>query len=147
MGLEQSTIQDHFQFKGMRTVYMPRPQEDDEDRIFLVKGMKATENEFNVAKALDTMNLDYNFQMSIGGARGQSFTTILDFLVYTDPLPTPLWVHGEHWHMGGRRAKDIIQQTIVDDYLKGSAGIPVEIWGDESKTPMLALQAVRRELG
>ena len=146
MGLEQSTIQDHFQFRGLRTNFFPRPREDDEDRVMLVKGMKASKNEYNVAKALDTLGLDYNFQMSIGGARGQSFTTILDFLVYTDPLPTPLWVHGEHWHMGDRRAKDIRQQTIVDDYLRGSAGMPIEIWGDESDTPALALQAVRREL-
>jgi hypothetical protein len=145
MTLEQSTIQDHFAFGKMRSMYMVGPREDDEDRIYQVKGLKATKNEYNVAKALDAMELDYQFQMTTG-KRGQSFTVILDFLVQTVPQPTPLWVHGEHWHMGDRRAKDIRQQTIVDDFLGGAAANPVEIWGDQSDTYERALLYVRKAL-
>lgn len=143
--LRQSKIQGHFAFAKMRSMYMVPPQEDDEDRIYQVKGMKATLNEYNVAKALDTMDLDYEFQMTTG-TKGQSFVVILDFLVMTVPQPTPLWVHGEHWHMGERMAKDIRQQTIVDDFLGGAASDPVIIWGDQSNTYEAALLNVRKAL-
>jgi hypothetical protein len=129
----------------MRSLYIQPPREDDEDRIHIVKGLKATLNEYNVAKALDTMDLDYNFQMTTG-SKGQSFVVILDFLVFTVPQPTPLWVHGEHWHMGDKRAKDIRQMTVVDDFLGGAASDPVEIWGDQSKTYEQALLHVRKAL-
>lgn len=145
MGLEKSTIQDHFYFRGLSTSYMRAPQEDDEDRIFLVKGMKATKNEYNVALALDKLDFEYKFQMATA-SKGQTGTVILDFLVETDPLPTPLWVHGEHWHMGDRRARDLRAQQTVDEFLGGGALAPVELWGDETETETLALNAVRRAL-
>jgi hypothetical protein len=145
MGLEKSTIQDHFYFGGLTSNMFPAPQDDDEDRVLLVKGLKATKNEYNVAMALDKLQLDYTFQLVVG-TRGQTGTTILDFLVQTVPQPTPLWVHGEHWHMGDRRARDLRNMATVDQYLGGEAGMGVELWGDETETETLALNAVRRNL-
>jgi hypothetical protein len=145
MGLEQSTIQDHFYVKGLQSNYLSVPQQDDEDRVHLVKGLKATKNEYNVALALDKLKFEYTFQMSVG-SRGQAGTVILDFMVQTDPMPTPVWVHGEHWHMGDRRAKDLRNMATVDDFMQGAAAEPVELWGDETETVALALNAVRREL-
>lgn len=146
MGLEKSRLQDHFAFKQMRSIFFQPPSEDMTERKYTVKDMKATENEYNVAWALDTIGLEYEFQMTVGGAKGQLGVVILDFLVYTVPLPTPLWVHGEHWHMGDRRAKDIRQQSIVEEALGGGSAIPVEIWGGESDTKERALYYTRRAL-
>jgi hypothetical protein len=145
MTLEQSTIQDHFYFKGLTSNFLPNPPDDGQDRVYTVKGLKASLNEYNVALALDKLELEYTFQMSVG-TRGQTGTTILDFLVKTVPQPTPVWVHGEHWHMGERRGRDLRNMATVDDYLGGSSGEPVELWGDETETEALALNAVRREL-
>lgn len=130
---------------------MQPPQEDDDQRIFYVTDSKnrttrASSNEYYVAQALETIGFDFQFQLSIAGGKQLSFGIVLDFLVDTVPLPTPLWVHGEYWHQGDKRKKDLRQQDIVREYMKGSILNPVEIWGDESDSPQRALAAVRRKL-
>jgi hypothetical protein len=75
-----------------------------------------------------------------------AFGVVLDFLVKTVPLPTPLWVHGEHWHQGNQRAEDLKQQQLVAEYLGGFVNPPAEIWGSESSDKQQAIQAVRRVL-
>ena len=52
-------------------------------------------NEKNVAVALDKLGYEYAYQkyLGAGGIRG---TSIIDFLVYTVPKPTPLFVHGAY---------------------------------------------------
>ena len=149
--MRRSTIQDHFQYKQLHSPYMAPPQEDDSDRTFYVtdssgKTSKASSNEYYVAEALKTIGFEFQFQVSLAGGRSLAFGIVLDFLVKTAPLPTPLWVHGEHWHMGERRAKDLRQQDIVREYMQGSILEPVEIWGSESDTLERALSSVRKNL-
>jgi hypothetical protein len=130
---------------------MPEPQEDDDVRTYYVtdsrgRKSKASSNEYWVAEALRELNLEFQFQLSIAGGRSLAFGIVLDFLVDTAPLPTPVWVHGEHWHTGERRAKDLRQQDIVKEYMQDSILEPVELWGSETDTKDEALAAVRREL-
>jgi hypothetical protein len=149
--LRRSRVQDWFQFRQLHSLFMAPPQEDDIQREFYVtdsdgKTSKATSNEYYVAKALEILGFEFHFQVSIAGGRSLAFGIVLDFLVETAPLPTPLWVHGEHWHMGERRAKDLRQQDIVKEYMSGSVLEPEEIWGSESDSEQRALAAVRRKL-
>lgn len=141
----KSRLQSHFYFAGLQSNLMAPPQEDDMDRDYVVQDMKATSNEYWVAKALDRIGLEYTFQLSLGGGR-RAFGMVLDFLVKTVPLPTPVWVHGEHWHMGDRRAKDLRQMTMVSELMGGEVAQPVEIWGTESNNENAAYAAVRRTL-
>lgn len=122
-------------------------QPDEEDRKYVVQGKKATKNEYNVAAALEILELDYIFQLSIAGGRMFAFGIVLDFLVMTVPLPTPIWVHSEYWHRGERRAEDIRQQQTVEDFMEGQINPSIEIWADESETVEQALSTLRRVLG
>ena len=150
--LRQATIQDHFQYRELISPYLAKPDEDDSsNRVHFVtdrrgRKSKATSNEYFVAQALDSIGLEYAFQLSIAGGKSLSFGIVLDFLVETVPLPTPLWVHGDYWHTGARRQKDLRQQDIVKQYLEGAILEPIEIWGHESNSLEMALAAIRRKL-
>ena len=148
--LRQSILTNR-QFRGLRTVYNTPPKADDAARIYTVVDMtgarkKATSNEKYVANALDKLDLKYQFQMAVGGGRGRAFGRVLDFLVMTRPMPTPLWVHGEHWHQGAQRASDLRAMEEVDMFGQGEYAKGVEIWGNESDEPDKALNAVRRKI-
>ena len=130
---------------------IPIPQEDDGSRTVFVtdsygKISKASTYEFNVAYALEILKLLFGFQVSIAGGRGVAFGLVLDFLVETVPRPTPLWVHGDYWHMGDKRAKDLRQQHTVSEYLGGEVNPHVELWSDQTKTKEAALLYVRQAL-
>lgn len=149
--LQKSTLQDHFQFGKLVSPFLAAPQEDDGDRTHFVtdssgKTSKASLNEYNVALALKKLGFDFQFQLSIAGGRGRLFGIVLDYLVMTVPEPTPLWVHGEHWHMGERRERDLKAQDTVREYMQGAINEPVEIWGDQSNTESLALTYVRKAI-
>lgn len=149
--MQKSTLQNHFMFGKLVSPFLAPPQDDDEDRILFVtdssgKTSKANKNEYNVSLALVKLGFEFQFQLSIGGGRGRLFGIVLDFLVMTVPEPTPMWVHGEYWHMGERRAKDLRQQDTVREYMQGAINEPVEIWGDQSNTEALALTYVRQAI-
>ena len=138
-------------FPGLQTVYNTPPKEDDAARIYYVTDMtgatkKATSNEKYIADALAKLNLTFQFQMSVGGGRGRAFGVVLDFLVMTRPQPTPVWVHGEYWHQGAKRASDIRAMEKVETFGQGNYRKGVEIWGNESDEPDKALHAVRRKI-
>ena len=149
--LRKSRIQSWFQFKGFQSLYNRKPMSEDVSRIYTVedstgKVAKATSNEFWVAEALRQVGLDFQFQLSIAGGRGVAFGVVLDFLVLTTPNPTPVWVHGEHWHMGTKRMDDLRAMDTVSNYMRGQVNPGVEIWGSESSNLELASQAVRRKI-
>lgn len=149
--LRKSRIQSHFQFKGLRSVYHQPVRKDDVSRIYKVTDSlgvtkKASSNEFWVATALQNFKMEFEFQVSINQGKMMAFGIVLDFLVETTPLPTPMWVHGEFWHSGKQRQEDIDQMQQVQDAMKGQSNPGVEIWGAESSNLELATLAVRRKI-
>lgn len=144
----KAELQDHFAFKTLRSVWHQPIRDDESQRIYRVQGKKATSNEFYVAQAFDDLGYEFTFQLAIAGGKGQAFGIVLDFFVKTVPRNTPVWVHGEHWHMGARRAKDIRQQSLVEQEMGGVGALnpPVEIWGNDSGNKEDAVKAVRREM-
>ena len=149
--LRKATIQDHFQYRKLYSGYLAKPDEDRAGLKYYVtdrrgRTSKASSNEYYVSLALDTLGFEYAFQLSVAGGKTLAFGIVVDFLVETVPLPTPVWVHGEYWHTGAEREKDLRQQDIVREYMQGSILEPVEIWGHESETQEMALSSVRRKL-
>jgi hypothetical protein len=119
-------------------------QPDEDLRRYSIQGKRASSNEYWVGLALDELVLGYIFQLSIMGGRSVAFGMVLDFMVETVPIPTPLWVQGDYWHQGAQRQTDLRQQAVVEAYGAGQINQPVEIWGNESDTYEKALRAVRK---
>lgn len=100
---------------------------------------RASTNEYNVAWALQKLELQFEFQVEFAGGRRIRGGQVLDFLVY-NPFGVPLQVYGEYWHEGQLAADD--QYKL--NQLRISFGRDVEIiWGVDSNTPEDALAACR----
>lgn len=121
--------------------------EDPEDEIGLIQGRLAgSKNEWYVSIALDRLGLDYRFQMPIGGGRMFRGGYILDFLVYTAPLPTPLEVLGTYWH-GGTKDDVTFRFANIARILGSYAREPVEIWENECMSAEQAYETLSRRIG
>jgi len=123
-----------------------KPDDDLANRTYEVQGKNATLNEYNVALGLDNLGFEYVFQVNLFGGRMELGGVVVDFVVMTVPLPTPLWVHGEFWHTGEAREKDLLQQAQVEAEMGSEMLPPIELWGYQTATPELALMWLRRYL-
>lgn len=120
----------------------PKPPETG----YQVQNKHASLYEWRVAKALDRLKLEYIFQQPIMGGRTLRGGFIIDFLVLTAPLPTPMWVHGEYWHVGKQQSVDDLQQAILRSAFAMTYGEPVILWGEKLQTDEDAYRAVREAL-
>ena len=112
---------------------------------FTVQGKDATSYEYNVAWALDKVELAYMFQFIFLGGKAVRGGMVVDFLVLTDPLSTPVWVNGGFWHQGKRAAEDSYQQALLYFVARGELNRPVTLWDPDCVTKEAALSAIRRE--
>lgn len=112
-----------------------------------VHGIKVDSiNEKYVAQALDKLNLDYAYQYYFGGV-GIRGTQIIDFLVYTVPKPTPLFVHGEYWHTGRYAAEENLKMASLQSQMRGSWFDAIIIWEHECETVEQAMKTLGQKLG
>ena len=111
-----------------------------------VHGKRASLYEWRVAQVLDQLEIDYIFQVDYLGGRSLRGGLVLDFVVFTAPLPTPVWVHGEYWHGGKQRTIDIYQQVTLDFMLRGQLNPAVVLWGKDLQTDEQARATVKREM-
>ena len=112
-------------------------------QTYTVQGKSASLNEYNVALGLEALGYEYTFQVNLFGGRMELGGVVLDFLVDTVPLPTPLWVHGEYWHTGEAREKDLLQQAMVEDEMGHQLMPAIELWSWQTMTPETALMWLR----
>ena len=101
-------------------------------------------DEVNVAIALDRLDLGYIYQYQFGifGVRGSQ---TIDFLVYTVPKPTPLFVHGRYWHTGKKAVEADLKMSELMTNKRNHWAEPVIIWDDECETVEDAVTALRKE--
>jgi hypothetical protein len=111
---------------------------------YQVQGSNASSYEYFFALALERFNLGYMFQVDYFGGRRLRGGLVLDFLVFTVPFPTPVYINGEYWHGAERRDIDLIQQLMLRSM--GGFNPGKEYWGQDVGTPELALMTVRRDL-
>jgi hypothetical protein len=104
-----------------------------------------SQNEVNVAMALDQLNYTYEYQYLIGltGVRGSK---VIDFLVYTIPKPTPLFVHGEYWHKGKKAVEDELKLTEIATQSRNHWAEPKIIWGEDCETVEDAYKTLQKLL-
>jgi hypothetical protein len=111
---------------------------------YSIQGASATMIEWHAALALDRLKLPYLFQYDIGGGRSVRGGIVLDFLVLTSPLSTPLDIRGEYWHQPKQRIEDDLGLALT--MARGQYAEPVVIYGAELQTPDQAYATVKREL-
>ena len=113
-------------------------------RTLTVRGSHASLNEYNVAVALERLGLDFIFQYDILGGRRLRGGAVIDFLVLTIPLPTPVFVNGDYWHRDA--TQEFYQRALVDQALRGQARPVIVLWGYESDTIEAATSAIRSKV-
>ena len=112
----------------------------------IVHGIKVDSvNEYNVALGLDKMNLEYAYQYFLGGA-GIRGSQIIDFLVYTDPKPTPLQIQGEYWHGGARGADEALKEADINARMRGTWAEVIMIYEHECETEEEAFKVLQEKL-
>ena len=112
----------------------------------LIQGVQPDSiNEINVANALSKLGFTYEFQKVLGlaGVRGSQ---VIDFLVYTVPKPTPLFVHGRYWHTGARATEDQLKMAELESQTHRFWDTPVIIWEEDCETIDDAVTALRKVL-
>ena len=113
--------------------------------IYPVQGqMPDSKEEFYFALALEKLELKFIYQYEIFDGRQRAGGQIIDFFVFTPPLPTPVYIQGEYWH----RDKDKDQYKIARArmYFKGNAMPPLEIWAKDLQDIDMAYATAKREL-
>lgn len=126
-----------------RAIAMPR-QTRGVGRRYKLKGNKtASSYEYNFGMALEKYGIDYLFQVSYWGGHNIVGGLVLDFLVFTTPLWTPVFINGEYAHRTGKRDRDFLQQALLSSQFPNLAEV-LELWGEDTATYELALVAVRK---
>ncbi len=111
---------------------------------YTIAGSDATDIEWRVAVALEKLHLFFIFQYALEGGRTRRGGIVLDFLVLTDPLRTPLDVRGEYYHQPQQRTEDDLGLALAMS--RGNYAEPVVIYGGELQSIEQAYSTVKREL-
>ena len=102
--------------------------------------------EWRFILALLDYELPFEFQVPVAGGRTRRGGLVLDFMVYTKPLFTPVSIIGEYWHSGENALDDELRErTLMKEY-KGMIKPLVKVKDYELPDVDTAKQVVRREM-
>ena len=137
-------LRNHFPKKIQTTYKAPEPE------IKPIQGQwPDSKEEFWVALALYKLHLDFKFQYQLFGGRTYKGGQVIDFWVYTRPLPTPIFVQGWYFHYATaeKAARSKLNLAYLEGQLAGKANKPVEVFDTEMPTVDDAYYVVKRKLG
>lgn len=110
--------------------------------------MPDSKEEYWVALALYKLQIKFVFQRQLFGGREIHGGRVVDFWVFTVPLPTIIMVQGFYFHYG--TAEKAAQSKLNIEYLKtqlnGQIKKVIEVFDTEIHDPESALAVVRRKL-
>jgi hypothetical protein len=119
---------------------------DEEQGVGTIQGIQAgSTEEWRVAQALGKFDIRFIYQYEIYDASVRG-GIVLDFLVLTVPISTPLEVYGEYWHRGDLSSKDRMRGVIIDDYFRGQALPLLVFYGADLQDQEMADAKVRSEI-
>jgi len=88
--------------------------------------------EWILALGLDRLKTRYTFQYDVAGGRSRRGGQVIDFMVWTVPLPTPLLAQGDYWHGGVKGSEDAFKLAEIVRFFKGQVRTPVLVWEHEA---------------
>jgi hypothetical protein len=112
-----------------------------------VQGKSATDIELRVAISLDKFNWEYTFQYGVLGGRQLRGGSVIDFLVQTAPLPTPLYIMGEYWHGNKQAERDKLMMSLLSSAFHGTFNEPEVLMGTDLQTQEESDEAVLKLFG
>ena len=122
----------------------PRSLVSSTDAGYTIAGSDASDIEWRVAVALEKLHLHFIFQYALMGGRTTRGGIVLDFLVLTDPISTPLDIRGNYWHQPQQRIEDDLFLALAMS--RGQFAEPVIIYGAQLQTIESAYAVMKREL-
>jgi len=99
------------------------------------------------AKALDKYHWPFEYQVPLFGGRNVMGGTVVDFIVDTTPLPTPVYVQAEYWHAGERQEQEKVLDSLIAARLRQKYNMPIRLWSKDVGTQEDADRTVLREFG
>lgn len=107
-----------------------------------------SKEEYWVALALWKLHIDFVYQYQLWGGRRYKGGQVIDFWVYTMPLPTPILVQGWHWHYATaeKAARTRTNIMYLESRLNGKAMKPVEIITTDIPDPETTYMVVKKKL-
>jgi hypothetical protein len=107
-----------------------------------------SQNELNLAQALDHYKMEYIFQYSILGGKGVRGGLVIDFLVIKAPLPVPVQIQGSYWHSATMSKYEPFEVAQIEEYAKYAGWDRLlELSEAETSTYEAALMAVKQKVG
>lgn len=120
----------------------------DKEVMTLVQGkMPGSIEEWRFAMGLQIVGMKFYFQYSVGGGGyGLAGGQILDFLLKTAPLRTPVYIQGAYWHYQGDRAYTSQYKIaqLMHDY-RGQYAKPIEVDTRKLTSVPAAVEVIRFE--
>jgi hypothetical protein len=117
---------------------------EEEEPIGLVQGqIPRSKEEWRVANALWRLQIPFQYQVDFMGGSNVRGGQVIDFLVGTVPLPTPLYVQGSYFHPQKTRAQEVYNQQKVRRFTRGSYAMPREVWDYELTNMNQAYQTIK----
>lgn len=112
-----------------------KPAPKEKTQVGLIYGKTPdSDDEWRVAVGLWKLGWEFKYQVWFLGGRILPGGTVIDFLVFTVPLPTPLYVDGTYWHGGPKAEEDKITRDTLAVAMGGQLQPPKAISGDNTKT-------------
>ena len=118
-----------------------------QDDVGLVQGKSASDIEMRVALSLEKFKWEFTFQAGVMGGRQVRGGQVVDFIVETKPLPTPLYVYGEYWHGNKQAERDKLMIALLSSALHGAYAQPEIVWGEELATQEMSDETILRIFG
>jgi len=125
-------------------------EEKDENLPDEIQGKPVrSKEEARVGVSLGIVGFGFKYQVWIFGGNIFPGGQIIDYLVYTVPLPTPLYIQSAWWHGPEmvKRQDDLMKQAKVRQRMSRVWADPKEIWDHELQSIAQAVSAIRREFG
>lgn len=90
--------------------------------------------------------VDFEYQVDIAGGRNIAGGLVLDFMMETQPLMTPVSIKGRYWHSGRTEVEDLIREATLAERYKGEIFPLVSIYSDELPDLDTAKEVFRRTI-